>query len=118
MHKVVFIGLFIIFTLVQGFTIKWGSSHCHPYQPRCPPMCDGWQRLFHHCQMQARALLKQYYAALSHSSTGWESMPPQHFPIGQWLQVEAMLLGHAFDHLAYHFPPYAYHQIPPNISFS
>jgi len=118
MHKVVSIGLFIIFTLVQGFTVKWGSSHCHPYQPRGPPMRDGRQRLFHHRRMQARASLKQYYAALSPSSTGWESLPSQHFPIGQRLQVEAMLLGHAFDHLALHFPSWDYHHMPPDLSFT
>jgi len=85
LQKVVSIGLFIIFTLVQGFTVKWGSSCYHPHQLRCPPMRDGWQRLFHHRRLQAKALLRQYSAALSPSSTGWESTPAKHFPISQQL---------------------------------
>jgi len=118
MHKVVFIGLFIISTLVQGFTVRWGSSHCHPYHPRRPPLRDGRQRLFHHRHLREKALLRQYSAALSPRSTGWESKPAQHFPISQRLQVEAMLLGQAFDRLALHFPPWDYHRMPPDLSFT
>jgi len=120
-YQVIFIAFLLTLTLVNGFMVKWGSSQCHPSHPphfRHCTMSNGWQRLFHQRRLQARTLLQQYYAALSPGSTGWESKPVQHFSICQQLQVEAMLLGHAFDCLALHFLPWDYCHQPPDFSFT
>jgi len=50
-------------------------------------------------------------------STGWDSLPPQHFPLGQQLQIEACLLGCAFNHLLLTIPPLDYCTVPPDLLF-
>jgi len=55
---------------------------------------------------------------LSPTSTGWGSQAPCHFPIGQYLQVEAILLGCAFDQLIAIFPGCDYCRMEPELTFS
>jgi len=78
---------------------------------------DGWQQLFHHrCQLQ-HTLRQQYALSLLPHSTGWDSLPPQHFPIGHQLQIEALLLGQAFSHFLSAIPPLDYQAMPPALLF-
>jgi len=81
-------------------------------------MADGCQRFFHHRRSLAAKLLRQYHFALSPSSTGWGSQAPQSFSCALYLQIEARLLGCAFDRWVAVFPPRDYRRMAPELTFT
>jgi len=110
--------------LTNGLTMQW-SPHEPSSQVRVrwrkhhrPTMADSQQSLHRYRCHLNNHLLSTYHRSLLPSSCAWESFPHQQFPTSQCLQVEAQLLGKAFDRLWATLPPHDYHKMLPHFHFA